>query len=408
MDYLDTIFAFISFLLAFLAAAILLWVNKEQRHSNHMLALVLFIFSFQCLNNALIYSTWMLYVPWMFRIVTPFSLLIAPAAFIYTRSILLGEVQFRKNDGWLLLPALLYAINLIPLYTMQNAAKHAYLTRLFTDTSLQSQHGDGILPAYIFSFVRLGWSAVFIGLNYRQIKLFTRFAGKQATADNTALLRWLIIFNGLLMAILAVMLVFAITAPINKTNPSIADFVLGLSVIIICISLFIRPQLLYGLYQPLQVVPPNIFIELPLQVNGTLLPEEESKSQNGSSSLDSALLINQYDDNRYKKIVEKLFLEQKPYLQAGYTLEQLVADTCLHRYTLSAFINKKYGMGFREFLNRHRVDYFKQNLERPDWKQLTLEAIAEQCGFSSRSSFIKNFKDFTGQTPSEYVKKTHP
>ena len=60
--------------------------------------------------------------------------------------------------------------------------------------------------------------------------------------------------------------------------------------------------------------------------------------------------------------------------------------------------------GFREFLNRYRVDYFKENLEKPGWKNLTLEAIAAECGFNSRITFISNFKKITGTTPSEYIK----
>lgn len=71
---------------------------------------------------------------------------------------------------------------------------------------------------------------------------------------------------------------------------------------------------------------------------------------------------------------------------------------------LSAFINREYGIGFREFLNRYRVDYFKENLDNPDWKNLTLEAIAAEYGFNIRSTFIANFKKITGTTPSEYIK----
>ncbi|MFM2327153.1 MAG: hypothetical protein RIR31_1355 [Bacteroidota bacterium] len=64
-------------------------------------------------------------------------------------------------------------------------------------------------------------------------------------------------------------------------------------------------------------------------------------------------------------------------------------------------------MGFRGFLNRHRVSYFKNNLNNAKWKRFTLEAIAGQCGFSSRFIFLKNFKEITGQTPSEFVKSNN-
>jgi AraC-like DNA-binding protein len=102
--------------------------------------------------------------------------------------------------------------------------------------------------------------------------------------------------------------------------------------------------------------------------------------------------------------VENYFLEKKPFLSTEYSLEQLVNDIHVPRYILSALINREYGMGFRDFLNRYRVDYFKENLHNPNWSNLTLEAIGEKCGFHSRSTFINNFKRITGKTPSEFTR----
>ena len=82
----------------------------------------------------------------------------------------------------------------------------------------------------------------------------------------------------------------------------------------------------------------------------------------------------------------------------------MAADVEIPRYLLSAFINREYGMGFREFLNRYRVQYFLDNLHTPSWSNLTLEAIAWQCGFNSRSTFINHSKKMTGKTPSEFMK----
>jgi len=74
------------------------------------------------------------------------------------------------------------------------------------------------------------------------------------------------------------------------------------------------------------------------------------------------------------------------------------------RYTLSAFINREYNMGFREYLNRYRIKYMLANINNPEWEHYTLEAIALECGFSSRSTFINNFKEIIGETPSSYFK----
>ena len=134
---------------------------------------------------------------------------------------------------------------------------------------------------------------------------------------------------------------------------------------------------------------------------------KESKSilSNDHAGTNSTkLFLIQFDNYGCKKRVESLFAEKKPFVRVDYSLEQLSLDTEVPRHTLSAFINYEYGINFREFLNRYRVNYFKDNLGKPHWKNLTLEGMASECGFGSRSSFIKNFKLITGQTPGEYLK----
>jgi AraC-like DNA-binding protein len=111
------------------------------------------------------------------------------------------------------------------------------------------------------------------------------------------------------------------------------------------------------------------------------------------------MIISESDLIQYKKRVELFFKERQPFLNPLYSLELLVIDTNIARNKLSAFINREYGMGFRNFLNGYRVNYFIEHIHNPHWKNLTLQAISAECGFTARSTFIKSFKRFTGQTP---------
>ena len=107
---------------------------------------------------------------------------------------------------------------------------------------------------------------------------------------------------------------------------------------------------------------------------------------------------------RFKKLVEANFQERLVFLQHDYTLDHLVKDTRIPRYALSAFINREYGMGFREFLNRRRLEYMTVNFNCPKWQNYTLEAKAMESGFANRITFFKNLKQFTGKTPKEYFR----
>ena len=44
-------------------------------------------------------------------------------------------------------------------------------------------------------------------------------------------------------------------------------------------------------------------------------------------------------------------------------------------------------MNFYEFVNKHRVEEFKQRIQQPDRDQLTLLGHAFDCGFNSKSTF---------------------
>jgi AraC-like DNA-binding protein len=404
MELLGTLFQTLSALLALLAASILLWVNKEPSHSKKMLIWVLLILSLLNLNGVIYHNGWYMQVPWLHKIAIPFTLLIAPVTWLYIRSVLGVELNARKTDWLILVPAILFAINLVPYYLMPLEEKRAYLAEYYQKSSLRTSEGEGLLPPYIFPFIRGIWSVIFIILNYRLIRNFRKRSAEKVVQDNKALLNWLTLLNGLLGLLIVAAVFVAIIAPIKKTGFNLLDLSLGTIVFIICIQLFIRPVILYGLFQPIVSIPGSGDLQLPGE-KSTPVNRELSAGVMDISSADNALTISQSDALRYKTKLERFFMEQKPYLNTEYSLDQLVSDIHIPRYILSTFINREYGMGFREYINRHRVEYLLRNIDNPAWKNLTLEAIGEECGFKSRITFIKNFKQITGSTPSDFLRK---
>ena len=404
MELLGTLFQSISALLALLAASILLWINKDHSHSKKMLIWVLLILSLLNLNGVIYHNGWYMQVPWLHKIAIPFTLLIAPVTWLYTRSVLGVELNARKTDWLILVPAILFAINLVPYYLMPLEEKRAYLVEYYQKSSLRTSEGEGLLPPYIFPYIRGIWSIIFIFLNYRLIRNFRKHSAEKVVLDNKALLNWLTLLNGLLGLLITTAVFVAIIAPIKKTGFNLLDLSLGSIVFVICIQLFIRPGILYGLFQPIVSVPGSG--ELPVPEEKPIpIKRELSTEAIAIPSEDNAITISQSDALRYKTKLERFFMEHKPFLNTQYSLEQLVSDIHIPRYILSTFINREYGMGFREYINRHRVEYLLQNIDNPAWKNLTLEAIGEECGFNSRITFIKNFKQITGSTPSDYFKE---
>ena len=68
-------------------------------------------------------------------------------------------------------------------------------------------------------------------------------------------------------------------------------------------------------------------------------------------------------------------------------------------YVFSMYLNENY----YEFINRYRLEAFKQMVAQGDYKRFTITALSEQCGFK-KSSFFSTFRKVEGMTPAEYLK----
>jgi AraC-like DNA-binding protein len=96
------------------------------------------------------------------------------------------------------------------------------------------------------------------------------------------------------------------------------------------------------------------------------------------------------------------FIEQKG-LHADFSL-QLIAD----HFTMSAsnfshHFKKTMGQNFKEYIDVFRIQTSIQLLRSTNQ---TLDAVAQQTGFSNTSSFIRCFKKIVGTTPGQY-RETH-
>ena len=69
---------------------------------------------------------------------------------------------------------------------------------------------------------------------------------------------------------------------------------------------------------------------------------------------------------------------------------------------VSQVINEKLNVNFFELLAKYRVEEAKKILFADKNKKLTIEELAEQVGYNSKSAFNNAFKKLTSQTPSEF------
>lgn len=98
--------------------------------------------------------------------------------------------------------------------------------------------------------------------------------------------------------------------------------------------------------------------------------------------------------------IERLFSDDhRIYLNSHLKLSDIARMVGSNRTYVSDFFNRANGQTFYEFVNRYRVSYACGLLRNTD---KSVEAVGEESGFSSRSTFFRVFSNVMGLTPSEY------
>jgi AraC-like DNA-binding protein len=98
------------------------------------------------------------------------------------------------------------------------------------------------------------------------------------------------------------------------------------------------------------------------------------------------------------------YLETLPYIQKEFSLSQMSFDLKIPERFLSNYFNKELQITFSDWRKNLRIDHICKLIEDGEAKNLTIEAIATNAGFASRSKFIDAFKERKGVTPSAFIK----
>lgn len=131
--------------------------------------------------------------------------------------------------------------------------------------------------------------------------------------------------------------------------------------------------------------------------NATSDVEEKPKYQKSGLTAESSEVLHQN--------LSKLMAEQKLFRKSELSLADLATALNTQPNHLSRVINEREGKNFYDYINNLRIEEFKVLAADPDNRKFTLMALAEECGFNSKSSFNRYFKKATGQSPSEFMRE---
>ncbi|MGV3706458.1 MAG: helix-turn-helix domain-containing protein [Arcticibacter sp.] len=122
--------------------------------------------------------------------------------------------------------------------------------------------------------------------------------------------------------------------------------------------------------------------------------EQKSESEDIDSGAESA------EENSLK--LTAMLRQRKLYLDPMISLEKFAVEAGVSRHKCSKQLQMESGKSFYQLIAEYRIDHARNLLKQDVHNELTIEGIAEACGFNSKASFNRYFKDMCGCTPSEY------
>lgn len=362
--------------------------NAMRSFSDYILSFFIFSQIWTATIYLLIFSGNIIHVPFLYRSAAPITFLIPPLGYLYVRSMLFNEQKFNKIELLHLLPFIYFTINYLPFYISPNDYKLAIVTKTIHDKNFSIEKQLGLFSENIFFLFRPIQAIFYLVFQWGLIIRFNRDNPNKKIEEQIRLvLQWLKVFTAanscILVAYFSTIGLYFFMENLfeDKLINIVPNFLLGLSFFIICSYLLIYPQILIGL---------------------PFVKYKETKSNLIENEVHKIQFI--YEDYSQEiNCLETYFKSNQTFLQPNLTISQVAVETRIPARDLSYIINNYYEKRFSDFLNKKRLQHFLSKVDSTSLDSFTIEAIALESGFSSKSSFYRAFNRFYSCTPSEYL-----
>lgn len=364
MNIWETLFLFFAFQ-AFLMAFFFLVRKKGDKIANYLFACYLILFGYNIFYNVLYWSQQLFSSTYIHVIATnliPWSLY-GPVLYLYIRR-LVKKISFKPGDILHIIPSAYFIVNHSAFYFLSTKEKWQILK--FGNIE------DHVLLKNTYDIHVIIASMVFYFL-----LILTTLRTEISSTNSRRWLNWVAYsFLGYVVSFTSYFVLVHFGIIDIKF-----DYFIGFAMIF-----FIASVTYFGFMQP------NIFDGMPIE---KIIPF--SKYQKTGL------------DIKHSKILKEKLLRvmelQKPYLNSELRLADLACELDIPKHHTSQIINENFDMNFFDFINKYRVEEWKQII-RQDGSQNITEALYAS-GFNNRVSFYKAFKKSTGLTPKEYRTKYH-
>ena len=137
--------------------------------------------------------------------------------------------------------------------------------------------------------------------------------------------------------------------------------------------------------------------------NRALILEKQSDaaSRNGLVKYQNSNLSSQEIEEMGRLVSEEVYRKEL-FLDENLSIDQLSERLSISSRHLSQVINHVFNTNFSDYINEFRLERAKTLLAASTSKEMNINQIMYESGFSSKSNFFKLFKKKTGMTPKQY------
>jgi AraC-like DNA-binding protein len=344
--------------------------------------------------------------PYLIRVGEVLPFLFPPAIYFYTISLIYGEIKISYKHLILLLPFLIGVLVLGPFYISETS----YKLKIYNEM----QNGN-----YPFSYrVLFGLKSLY-GLTMLLVSFKSVIDVKKKMRylfSNDKEFQWLIYSLGILLLLWVV----GTSRALMGYTPAMGGIATVVVVFIYTLSYFTLKQKQVFREQDLKLLMEIDKNELhsvtetiiDLEETEELLSETSVQENVGALKEEITKIIKYKNSTLSKEEAEKVYKkigsivqEQSLFLDKSISLQQLSLISEIKSSIISETLNKHYNITFYIFINKIRSREAAVRLKNPSFSNLTIDAIGEECGFKSKSTFYQSFKEHAGQTPKEYKKQ---
>jgi AraC-like DNA-binding protein len=380
-----------SIFLVFVTIYMLLFTkNAAKSYSDYVLSFLLLVHCWSVILFLILYSEYILLFPHVFKTGLPLNFLIAPLSYLYVRGVLYNEKKFQTRDLVHAIPFVIVFINYIPFYLLPVNEKIIVIQNSLNYWPDTFKYQAGFLPENFSILFRLILAIIYLVLQWNLIfsyKKVHKESSIQVQIKNV--LKWLKLFTITSTVIFFGIIGFMLTVFFLPSYYD-DDLLMQIPSLLVSVGFFVMAAYI--------LTHPEILSGLPF-VKYKEVPSGVVNDKNYRLP---------YINEDYKVEMEKIvffFETEKPFLNKDLNINQVSVALDIPSRELSFIINNHFGQRFNDFLNKHRIEYITKKINKEYLSNFTIEAIASEAGFASKSTFNLAFKKHHQCTPSEYFSK---